>query len=255
MIIEGSQEIIRGILFDIGDTILSAEKLQQRALKETVNRLAEEPWMLDPEEFVRAYQAADQEPHFDELPDLNHLYSDPRIITRTFQMLSWPFTSEIVDSFLRAYRHELRSNIRPDKSLKEVFDKLKEQGAKLGIVSNGTTREQIDQLMLMQIREYFEPILISEEVGIRKPDPRILLLASDRWQVPPREILVVGDRGDWEIVGAHRAGMKSALTTQFVDKRDTILPEAKPDFIIDNLSELPGILQRYNAPLVSGSFL
>lgn len=245
---------IRGILFDIGDTLLDATRLQRRALKESLDILAAENLIDSPEEFLRAYRLADEEPQFEDMPDLNHLYSDSRIVVRAFQILSKPFTSQVIDNFLRVYRDRIRANVRPDTALKSALDELKQMGIKLGIVSNGTTKEQLEQLALLQIRDYFDPILISEEVGIRKPDPRIFLLAVKKWQLSPDKILVVGDRGDWEIVGAHYADMKSALTTQFVDHRDAVSEEMKPDFIISDISELPHILKNYNdAEAVGGS--
>ncbi|MGH9932803.1 MAG: HAD family hydrolase [Pyrinomonadaceae bacterium] len=229
---------IQGILFDIGDTLLDASELQTRALQEVAALGLAEHWIGDPKAFIQAYKKADHEPEFDDYTDLNHLYSDPRIVIRTLQMLSCPYTSEAIARMVEVYRKYVRSHIHPDQELRQVLNKLREQGLNLGIVSNGTTNEQMEQLTLLDVKEYFDPILISESVGIRKPAPTIFLLAAQEWSIPPDKILVVGDRADWDVLGARWAGMRSALTIEFVDHRDSILPDVKPDIIINSLSNL-----------------
>ena len=225
---------IRGMLFDIGDTLVAAKTLQEHVLSETVHALAAQGW-LAPEHFIRAYHAADREPHFDQLPDLNHLYSDPRVIARACE--TW-----LSARFLRVYRATLRKNLRPDARQIATLTALRARGIKLGIVSNGTTVEQLDQLARLKIKKFFDPILISQAVGIRKPDPRILEIAARQWRFQPREILVIGDRPDWEVLCAKRAGMLSALTTEFVDQRKAITRKTKPELVIRRLEDLIGVI-------------
>lgn len=230
---------IHGILFDIGDTLVAATQLQQVTLLDTVRDLPAESWIITPDAFLWAYQQADSDPSLDREPNINHLYSDPLIIERAFGLLARPFS----DTFLKIYRARLRSKLQPDLELIAILTTLRRYGIRLGIVSNGTTEEQREQLAFLGIIEFFDPILISQEVGIRKPEPRIFLLAKEKWNLKSTEILVVGDRGDWEIVGAKNAGMQSALTTQFVDRRDTIPPDVQPDYIIKKLDELLRIVK------------
>ena len=241
---------IRGILFDIGDTLLAATRLQQFSLEETARALVTEKWIDDSESFVQAYQMADKEPQFEEAPDLNHLYSDERIVARAFKLLALPFNAPRAERFLQLYRGKIRENLKPDTRLIKLLDDLRAQEIKLGIVSNGTTVEQLDQLTRLHIKDYFDPILISEEVGFRKPDPNIFLLAVQHWGLPPAEILVVGDRADWDVLGAAQVGMRSALTTQFVDHRKATSSNVKPDLIISNLSHLLDSVRRLNEPTI-----
>lgn len=230
---------IRGILFDIGDTLIGATQLQQTTLLETVHDLPAESWIIDPQAFLWAYQKADSAPSLDLELNVNHLYSDPLIVERAFALLSRSF-SEV---FLQIYRAKLRSKLRYNSELVAIMTNLRGYGIRLGIVSNGTSKEQREQLTLLGIIEFFDPILISQEVGILKPDPQIFLLAREKWGLEPVEILVVGDRGDWEVLGAKKAGMRSALTIQFVDRRDTIPPGVQPDYIIERLDQLLPIVK------------
>lgn len=238
--------LIRGILFDIGDTLVPATDIQRRSLAEAARDLAAEGLLGDPASFVRAYEAAAGEPQFDRLADLNHLYSDARILERASQLLSEPFDPRRAERFLAVYRGKVREGVRPDAGVSAALGRLRAEGMRLGVVSNGTTAEQREQLRLMRVEEFFDPVLISQEVGVRKPDPAIMLIAARRWGLPAGEVLVVGDRADWDVLGAARAGMRSALTTQFVDHSGETLPGAEPDLIVGDLAALPDAIRRHD---------
>jgi len=238
--------LIRGILFDIGDTLVPATDIQRRSLAGAARDLAAEGLLGDPDSFVRAYEAAAGEPQFDRLADLNHLYSDVRILERASRLLSEPFDPRRAERFLAVYRGKVREGVRPDAGVSAALGRLRAEGMRLGVVSNGTTAEQREQLRLMRVEEFFDPVLISQEVGVRKPDPAIMLIAARRWGLPAVEVLVVGDRADWDVLGAARAGMRSALTTQFVDRSGETLPGAEPDLIVGDLAALPDAIRRHD---------
>jgi putative hydrolase of the HAD superfamily len=239
---------IAGILFDIGDTLLGATKIQERALKGTVQALKDDHWLGDRRAFISAYRTADRDPEFKETSDLNHLYSDPRIIRRAFELLSRPVDERRVIRLLKMYRERVRRDLRPNSALIRLLSGLQARGVKLGIVSNGTTTDQMEQLERLQIKQFFDPIVISQQVGVRKPNPSIFLQSIKSWRLRPANVLVVGDRTDWDVIGAHRAGMKSALTTQFVQGQNAESAQAQPDYVLTNLSELPRILDDEPAP-------
>jgi putative hydrolase of the HAD superfamily len=91
-----------------------------------------------------------------------------------------------------------------------LLDKLKARGFRLGLISNATTlaREVSDHLGLSK---YFETMVISDEVGFRKPDKRIFKLAASNVNLAPNRILYVGDKLEVDVVGAKKAGMNSIL--------------------------------------------
>ncbi|RKJ40911.1 HAD family hydrolase [Acutalibacter sp. 1XD8-33] len=105
--------------------------------------------------------------------------------------------------------HTLSRDYRQEYSLApgalEVLDRLKEQGIVLGIVSNHHTgiRAVLEE---MGIARYFHPVVISEEVGVSKPDAAILELACARAGASPEDCLYVGDH-PFDILCAHAAHM------------------------------------------------
>jgi len=102
-----------------------------------------------------------------------------------------------------------------------LLEDLREHDFKLSVISNATdlVRRVFDHLDLTR---YFDSIIISAEVGVRKPDARIFHLSAKRANTPPNRVLYVGDKLAVDVVGAKRAGMNSIL----ID-RANIYPDAR----------------------------
>ncbi|MGH8011280.1 MAG: HAD family hydrolase [Candidatus Binataceae bacterium] len=86
----------------------------------------------------------------------------------------------------------------------------------------------------------FEAVIISAEVRLRKPNPRIYSAICTMLQLAPREMLFVGDTPREDVAGPKGAGMYTA----WVSKGAPSVPEGipRPDFMINDLSELPAVL-------------
>jgi HAD superfamily hydrolase (TIGR01549 family) len=87
---------------------------------------------------------------------------------------------------------------------------------------------------------FFRTIVVSDEVGWRKPKPAIFELALERLGVPPARALFVGDRADIDVVGAQAVGMPVA----WINREGEPLPPgiARPTHEIRDLAELAPIL-------------
>jgi putative hydrolase of the HAD superfamily len=107
-----------------------------------------------------------------------------------------------------------------------LFERLHRSAVKLGIVSNTEavlTRFELDSLPILQTAE---AIVLSSDVGIRKPDPEIFQLAINRICATPDTTVFIGN--DWaaDVLGARRAGIRAIylngqLTDGFQTRTDT----------------------------------
>lgn len=102
-----------------------------------------------------------------------------------------------------------------------LLEDLREHDFMLGVISNATdlVRRVFDNLDLTR---YFDSIIVSAEVGVRKPDARIFQLSAKRVNTSPNRIVYVGDKLAVDVVGAKRAGMNSVL----IDRLN-IYPDAR----------------------------
>ena len=91
-----------------------------------------------------------------------------------------------------------------------TLEGLRRRGMRLGLVSNATdlARKVLDNL---DLSKYFEFMVLSDEVGVRKPSPEIFSIALKAAGTRPNRALYVGDKFSVDIVGASRAGMHAVL--------------------------------------------
>jgi putative hydrolase of the HAD superfamily len=80
---------------------------------------------------------------------------------------------------------------------------------RIGIVSNNLLDEQREKLALCGFEPFVDALVVSEEAGMSKPDPRIFHLALDRLGVPADSAVMVGDSWPADIVGARAAGVRA----------------------------------------------
>lgn len=97
----------------------------------------------------------------------------------------------------------------------EVNELLSQLGRfPLGVITNGDTQQQLDKLTRMDIKKYFNAILVSEAVGLRKPDTKIFELAAKNIGVKTNECIFVGDNLEADYRGSAEAGMQAILVNR-----------------------------------------
>ena len=132
-----------------------------------------------------------------------------------------------------------------DKETKDTVVKLHEKGYYLGIISNNSVRNVKYILKREGIENYFNKIVISEEVGERKPNLKIYLKAFE--DIPKEEyekIIFVSDEILEDLLGVKILGVKTVWYEQTIinkwKKKEEILIE--PDYKIKSIKELLDIV-------------
>ena len=75
------------------------------------------------------------------------------------------------------------------------------------IVTNGITKVQRARFAKSPLQSLAAAVVISEEIGVAKPDPEMFRIALKPFGIAPQEALMIGDRLSGDILGANRAGM------------------------------------------------
>jgi FMN phosphatase YigB (HAD superfamily)/sugar phosphate isomerase/epimerase len=115
------------------------------------------------------------------------------------------------------------------------------RGYRLGLVSNTTSSVEAPRLLEeLGIAGCFEAVILSCVVGIRKPDPAILLMATERMGVRPEQCAYIGDQPRRDVAAARKAGFGRTVILQDAQNppshpQDAVLV---PDHTIYNLKEL-----------------
>lgn len=106
------------------------------------------------------------------------------------------------------------------------------------IVTNGNSDFQNTKIDKLDFKKYMKTIIISEEVNISKPDPKVFQLALSKIDSNKKSTLFVGDNPLIDIKGANDSGLVSVWLShgQSWDTKQYI-----PRYIINNISELMNI--------------
>jgi HAD superfamily hydrolase (TIGR01509 family) len=119
---------------------------------------------------------------------------------------------------------------------------------KLGVVANQHP-PVADALAEYGVAELFQTIVISETVGLFKPDPAIFQLGLDNLGITPEEAIFVGDRPDNDVMPAKALGMR---TIRFKRGNQYVYfnpetPEMTADLTITDIAQLPGTVRQLAA--------
>ena len=104
------------------------------------------------------------------------------------------------------WRRAVLDAIVPAKPL-GVIRCLQERGMRVGLLSNGGSTTQRAKLRRLGLR--LDAVVISGEVGLRKPDPRIFRLALRRLMATPDEAIMIGDDSKLDLAPARALGMRT----------------------------------------------
>jgi putative hydrolase of the HAD superfamily len=129
---------------------------------------------------------------------------------------------------------------------REVLEYLKPR-YKMYILSNGFSELQSRKMQSAGIAHYFDGMILSEDVGVNKPNPAIFEYALRVADTTPEEVLMIGDNLEADIEGAHRIGIDQVfynVEQSSLDRRQPIFGDGRchPTYVIDSLLELKGIL-------------
>lgn len=91
---------------------------------------------------------------------------------------------------------------------RELLERIKGEYL-IGVLTNGFTEVQYNKLRSTGLDRYIQRMVISDEIGIQKPDPRIFRYAEEETGAAPDEILMVGDNPVSDIAGALGTGWRA----------------------------------------------
>jgi FMN phosphatase YigB (HAD superfamily) len=133
------------------------------------------------------------------------------------------------------------SGITMGSSAASVLKQLRVSGLKVGVCSNApyysrATHEQFQQLGLVEL---VDEVVLSADVGYRKPSPVIFARILEQLETPATNTIFVGDRQREDIAGAAKAGMRTVRIREHFDD-DSGVWEA--DAVIEEISQLPALL-------------
>ena len=219
--------MIKAVIFDLDGTLLNRDESVKKFIDDQYERLNKWVNHIPKEEYIT---------RFIELDKRGYVWKDKvyQQLTEEFEMkgVTW---EELLEDYISRFKHYCV----PFPNLFDLLEELRNKQLILGIITNGMGQFQMDNIKALGIEKYFKAILVSEWEGLRKPDPNIFLRALNQLNVPPNQSVYVGDHPENDVEASQKAGMKG------IWKKDIHWSDTGAEFIIDDLMELPSIIERF----------
>ncbi|OQA85042.1 MAG: Pyrimidine 5'-nucleotidase YjjG [Lentisphaerae bacterium ADurb.Bin242] len=138
----------------------------------------------------------------------------------------------LAEVFRAASRFKLE--LYPD--VETVLASLRPQ-YRMGAVSDGQSLWAFPELRAVGLAGFFETVIVSSDLGYRKPDARIFELALAKMGLSPSETLFIGNDMYRDVFGAHEFGMRTVFFQSNQGEQRSMGAEA--DYIIYHFRELP----------------
>lgn len=185
---------LQAILFDLDQTLHDRVASLPRFARDQYVRLSGDPAQAD--EFVARFVALDAG---------GQVWKD-RVYERLvaeFPLPGNPTVAELVADYLANYPHH--ALLMPGAAT--VLPQLRAAGLKIGLVTNGRSDLQRAVIAALGLASWLDAIIISAEVGCRKPETPIFHLALAALGSVAAVTLMVGDSYEADVAGAEAAGL------------------------------------------------
>lgn len=201
--------MVRAVLFDLDDTLFDHAGCAREALS-AVRRRHASLGAMSFDDLERAHAAFLEQLHADVMLGRVPIEDARRERFRRLLAASGADAAEDSASELAAtYRDTYRESRRATAGAAALLAALKREGVHVAIVSNNLLDEQLDKLRTCRLDPFVDAVVVSEEVGVSKPDVEIFRVALERLECAASDAVMVGDSWSADIAGAHAAGIRA----------------------------------------------
>jgi len=200
--------MIKHIFFDLDRTLWDFEKNSHTTLLQLINdfKLIEKG-IDNPDSFIKKYKIHNEK--------LWELYRKDKIKKeelrgKRFQLALAEYDiddSDLAEQFGLAYIQQSPLKTTLFAYTHEVLLYLKKKYS-LHIITNGFEEVQHIKLASSDLTQYFDVIVTSEQVGVKKPNAKIFEFALEQTKAKPDESIMIGDDFPVDVLGAEQIGMQ-----------------------------------------------
>lgn len=208
---------------------LYREEFDRRLGTEETRRLAEADIFKNIIEEFEARMAEHKELYPD--ADVRDVFKS---IIRKFTTRTPEELDHLATDLSHLFRSSTRKRIFLYPTVKPALDQLQKK-YRLGIISNAQEAFTMPELGLYDLSKYFETIVLSSQVGVKKPNSRIFVRALTSLNVKPSEAVFVGNDMAADIMGASKLGMKTIYLVQ-KNRPPKPVSGVLPDAVIYNVN-------------------
>ncbi len=233
---------IRGVIFDVGDTLLTQEplvgsssNLRGAAAIAPLVRPFIKAGLTD-EQLAESFGEALQEALVDAYQRECALPDAHGILAHVLDEMDWEPSSEAIEVLLPAYFNPWFKAMQPLPQAVRVLQLLREAGLRIAAIANVLYGEDLllERLRAVGLAPHLDAVVLSTELGWLKPHPAPYRAAAQRLGLSPRTLVMVGD--DWEI--DVRAAQRLGIRAIWLRSADVRPRDESAAAVIDDLGDL-----------------
>jgi len=228
-----SKATIKGVVFDLDNTLLDFMQMKEFAVKAAVKGMIEAGLLVDEDQSYREIIAI-----YEEFGWENQQVFDVFIEKQVGYVEHKFLAAGIV-----AYRRAREANLMAYPNVNKTLIALTKAGIKLGVVSDAPSREAWLRIYYLNLYHFFDVVITFDDSGERKPSEVPFKMSLEALQLEPEETIMVGDWPERDVVGAQQIGMKTAFA-RYGDTFGTVNSGADWDLV--DIYQLVMIINEYN---------
>ncbi|MCH9843888.1 MAG: HAD family hydrolase [Alphaproteobacteria bacterium] len=201
---------VRGVLIDLDHTLYDFTTAEENALKKCHEKHCKDFQPLEWQEFISRFYMA-------RMSITLRLAPQAAARSRYLAFQLWLEENKIPNAHILAADYEdaywdvfmQHVSLAPD--AEKFINSVKAKKIPITVVTNMQPRIQLAKLQIMGIAEQIDFMVTSEEAGAEKPSPHPFRLALEKMHLEAKDVIMVGDNHEHDIVGAEALGIKSYL--------------------------------------------
>ena len=223
--------MIKAVIFDLDDTLISEKEYVRSGFRQVAINISDE-YKLDMNEVYKLLLDTFEE-------------DSKNVFNRVFDKLNISYEIDDIKKLVEIYRGH-KPEIKLYDDAKYILDTLYKKGIKLGMITDGYKITQRNKLEALNIEDYFECIVVTDELGREfwKPHRKSYEIMKNKLKLDYDEMVYVGDNLSKDFVTANKLGMK----TVFINRIEGVYSGVEIDdeylasLEVTNLRKLESIL-------------
>lgn len=197
--------MIKAVVFDLDDTLISEKEYIRSGFRQVSKKIAEKNFL-------------DKENVYELMLDTFNEDSK-NVFNRVLDKLNIQYEIEDIKELINFYRGHM-PDIKLYEDAKYILDTLKAKGIKLGMITDGYKITQRNKLEALNIGDYFEYIVVTDELGREfwKPHQKPYEIIKEKLGLEYENMVYVGDNVSKDFVTANKLGMN----TIFINREDSV---------------------------------
>lgn len=196
--------MLKALVFDLDNTLYDYDSINEKAIEYTGRWLCKETG-ISYGEFHGAFLQSRELTKRD-MRDCASRHNRMIYFQKMSECLGFnPFKYSL--ELYEKYWGYMLGNMQLESGVDRLFERLKHSGIKIGICTDLTTHIQHRKIRKLQIGNYVNAFVSSEEADAEKPDIKIFRMIISKLGIRPEEALYIGDSYEKDVIGAKNAGL------------------------------------------------